>query len=238
MGAAQDKPQQCPAGSGSMLATHAPLLQAMSVVLASGSPRRRELLAVVLGPEVPFLVVPSGFAEDLPKGDDPEVYCMRTATAKGREVWSRCEAAASGAGGACAARSARQLVISADTIVVSPAGKVLEKPANAEEATQMLTELSGASHKVYTGVALFGNEKELSFCECTTVTFSKLTPAAIAAYVSSGDPFDKAGGYGIQGAAGAFVEKIDGCFFNVVGLPVNRLCRMLDTFLQSSMPGE
>mmetsp|Transcript_290 Transcript_290/g.822 ORF Transcript_290/g.822 Transcript_290/m.822 type:complete len:202 (+) Transcript_290:321-926(+) len=188
-----------------------------AVVLASGSPRRRELLQHVLPDGINFVVQPSSFAEDLPKGDDPAEYCAQTAFRKGEDV-------------AKLIGDEAQLIISADTVVVAD-GNVLEKPRDAAHATEMLRTLSGATHRVVTGCALFRGGRRKSFYETTEVTFSELSDETIAAYVASGEPYDKAGGYGIQGSAGAFVSGISGCYHNVVGLPMNRLAREIAAFL-------
>ncbi len=108
---------------------------------------------------------------------------------------------------------------------------MLEKPRDAQDAKEMLAALSGRTHHVLTGVALArardGREEIQSAIEDTAVTFAEISPEEIAVYVATGEPLDKAGAYAIQGRAGVFVERIEGCYFNVVGLPVPRLYRML-----------
>ena len=188
-----------------------------AIVLASGSPRRKELLAQMLPQGVDFVVRKSTFEEDLPKGADAAQYCVSTAAMKGEEV---CAAVA----------DPSQLIISADTVVVLE-NEVLEKPADGADAARMLSRLSGRSHSVVTGCALFHGGRRATFYERTAVTFSELSAEAIASYVATGDPLDKAGAYGIQGRAGAFVEKIEGCYYNVVGFPLNRLSREVASFL-------
>ena len=188
-----------------------------AIVLASGSPRRRELLGQMLPKDVDFVVQKSTFDEDLPKGDDAALYCVRTAEKKGEEV--------------CAAiNDPSRLIISADTVVVLD-NVVLEKPADEAHAVAMLRSLSGRSHDVVTGCALFHGGRATTFYERTAVQFSSLSDDAIAAYAATGDPLAKAGGYGIQGRAGAFVERVDGCYYNVVGFPLNRLSREIAAFL-------
>ncbi|KAI8984119.1 maf-like protein [Mycotypha africana] len=123
------------------------------------------------------------------------------------------------------------IVIGADTIVVKD-GHVLEKPKDATDAIRMLTQLSGTTHQALTGVQIFskapnGEVEKINFVEITDVTFKKLDLETIKAYVDSGEPFDKAGAYGIQGNASAFVDSIKGDYWNVVGLPRNRLCSEL-----------
>mgnify|MGYP001801229903 CR=1 FL=1 len=205
-----------------MLASATQALQAFSLVLASGSPRRRELLTQMLPSPITFRIETSGFAEDLDKAlyPEPSDYVMETARCKGIDVFGKCEDDA--------------LVIAADTVVVHQ-GKIMEKPHSEEEARSMLRSLSGQTHSVYTGVALFrkGHTPRLFF-ESTAVTFSQLDDDVIAAYVATGESMDKAGAYGAQGQAGCFVERFDGDYFNVVGLPMNRLSRELKSFILQS----
>lgn len=202
------------------------------VVLASASPRRAELLRQ-LG-ITKFEVRPSSFAEDLPKTTDGATYARATAWAKAKEVAALVveeEAEASD-------DPRNVLVIAADT-VVEVDSLILEKPSETDgglEGTEMLRRLSGRKHSVSTGVALVlvrkagrGEEESAtsskSFSETTVVRFADLPDSEIDAYVASGENLGKAGGYGIQGPAGAFVEGIQGCYFNVVGLPLHSLAR-------------
>ncbi|KAG8469637.1 hypothetical protein KFE25_006092 [Diacronema lutheri] len=198
-------------------------LTAFRIVLASASPRRVELMRENLGLEID--VRPSQFAEDLPKSDfaDAAAYCRETARQKATEVAARC----CGGDEAC---GRAQLVIAADT-VVSLAGRVLEKPRDESHAAEMLRSLSGGEHEVITAIALVlvpaergAPVREACVAEVTRVRFGDLSDSVIDAYIKTGEPMDKAGAYGIQGRAGAFVTSIDGCFFNVVGLPLSRLC--------------
>ena len=188
-----------------------------AIVLASGSPRRHELLGQVLPIGVDFVVRKSTFDEDLPKGDSPHAYCVETAARKGAEV---CDALG----------DPSRLVVSADTVVVRDS-VVLEKPRDAADARAMLRSLSGRTHDVVTGCALFYGGRTVRFHETTSVSFSALSDEAIDAYVATGDPLDKAGAYGIQGRAGAFVDRIDGCYYNVVGFPLNRFAAEVSAFL-------
>ena len=121
------------------------------------------------------------------------------------------------------------LVLAADT-VVSLDGRILEKPADEEEAFRMLRALSGRSHTVYSGVVMLYGGREVSRYEATDVCFRPLSDSEIAAYIATGEPMDKAGAYGAQGVASVFVERIDGDFFNVVGLPLCTLGKMLAEF--------
>lgn len=184
----------------------------MNIILASASPRRKELLEKA---GVRFSVI-TGNGEEKISSQDPQTVVRELSRAKAL----------------CAAKSLRPdtgeetLVIGADTIVVYD-GKILGKPADAEDAKKTLKELQDATHQVYTGVTFLHWKKDAwesrSFAECTDVTFYPVTDAEIAAYVSTGDPLDKAGSYGIQGPFGVYVKGIRGDYNNVVGLPVARL---------------
>ncbi|GMH85342.1 hypothetical protein TL16_g10198 [Triparma laevis f. inornata] len=122
------------------------------------------------------------------------------------------------------------LVIGSDTVVVHDS-KILEKPTSNEEAFAMLTSLSSQTHSVYTGVSLhllnIPSPITKTFHSTTSVKFSPLTPSDISSYIQTGEPMDKAGSYGIQGIGGQFVESINGCYFNVMGLPINRVCKLI-----------
>lgn len=179
------------------------------LVLASASPRRRELLAL-LG--VPFDVMVSAFDEEAvpTRGLTPAQWVMRLAEGKAR----------------AAARETGDpvVVIGADTTVVLD-GEYLNKPRDAADARAMLRRLSGRTHQVYTGVCVLEAQdgvvrRAVTNYAATFVTFDRLSEATIAAYVATGEPLDKAGAYGIQGAALAFIPAIQGDYFNVVGLPV------------------
>lgn len=180
------------------------------IVLASASPRRRELL-VMLGIK-DFEIIPADYEEPYPDGMAPgsavEYISMKKA-----------ESSAGKAPGG-------SVVLAADT-VVSLDGRILEKPADAEDARRMLRSLSGRKHTVYTGIAVIhGGERRSDHC-ATDVWFKPLSDAEIDAYVATGQPLDKAGAYGAQDMAALFVERVDGEFWNVVGLPLCRLGRLL-----------
>lgn len=181
-------------------------------MLASSSPRRRQLL-LQLGLE--FTVVPSR-VEERPTSEEPSEVVEKLAFTKAREV---------------AARVSDALVIGADTLVVLDR-KVLGKPTSPDEAVKMLLELQGKWHKVLTGVAVIDtcSGRAVVDHETTRVFMRQLTEAAIRAYVETGEPMDKAGSYAVQGLGAAIVEKVDGCFYNVVGLPVPKLCKILEEF--------
>lgn len=183
----------------------------MIIVLASASPRRRALLSHFT---TDFTVDPAVGPEDPPEVASPEETVKALASAKAAEV---------------AARHPDDLVIAADTIVELD-GIILGKPSDPDDACRMLRALSGREHRVYTGVAVIGaGGKSLCQAEKTRVFFRDMTDEEIRAYVASGEPLDKAGAYGYQGLAGLFVERIEGDYFNVVGLPLCRLGRMLGT---------
>ena len=181
-----------------LLRTH---LQTKSIVLASASPRRRELLAQI---GIQFKVIPSTFEENLSKEKSAQEYAELTALHKARQVYSSL---------CLETQDPPDIVIGADT-VVEHQGLILEKPDNAAHAKEMLQGLSGSKHSVHTGVAIVQSDREISFCETTTVCFMNFSDADIDEYIASGEPFGKAGAYGIQGKAAVFVESIQGCFYN------------------------
>lgn len=179
-----------------------------TLVLASASPRRRELLTAA---GFVFDVEVADVDERRHSGEAAEVYARRVALAKADAV---------------SARRPGTLVLGADTIVVVD-GDVLGKPVDDAEATAMLERLSGRAHRVLTAVALVGGEARLDALEETVVWMYALAPEEIAAYVQSGEPRDKAGAYGIQGLASRFIPKIEGSYTNVVGLPIAAVDRLL-----------
>ncbi len=173
-------------------------------ILASNSPRRRELLR---NAGFDFDVRPSGVEESRLPHESPEDFTRRLARDKALEVARQSEAGS--------------LVLGADTVVAVD-GEILEKPVDAVDAARMLLTLSGRTHRVITALCLIrAPERVLAWRhETTSVTFRKLTNEEIENYVASGEPFDKAGGYAIQGLASRFVPRVEGCYFNVVGLPI------------------
>ena len=184
----------------------------MAVILASGSPRRKELLTM-LGVRQ-FEVCPAKGEEHPPLNASPEEIVMALAASKAREV----AAARDGA--------PEDVIIAADTIVWQD-GKMLGKPRSAAEAEEMLLSLQGRTHEVYTGVAVIALGRENISFERTAVSFRPAEVAEIRAYIATGEPMDKAGAYGAQGIGSKFVSRIDGDFFNVMGMPVCRLYTML-----------
>ena len=185
----------------------------MEIVLASGSPRRRQLLEQI--GLTGFRVLPSDADESLPDGIAPGKAVERLSARKGAAVAAQARPGA--------------LVIAADTVVALD-GAILGKPRDRAEAEAMLTALSGRTHQVYTGVTLLQDGRRLTEHEVTAVTFRPLSPEEIAAYVSTGEPMDKAGAYGIQGLGALLVERLEGDYFNVMGLPLCRLGEMLAQF--------
>ncbi len=176
-------------------------------MLASQSPRRREILRLA---GIPFTVRVAEVDESVLAGESPAEYVQRLAAAKAGAVEA----------------SPDETVLGADTTVVID-GEILAKPADAPDACRMLAQLSGRRHEVLTGVCL--RRGAVATCEFVTtgVVFAPLTPVEIDEYVASGEPMDKAGAYAIQGLASKFVERIEGDYFNVMGLPVALVYRRL-----------
>jgi septum formation protein len=181
----------------------------MRLVLASGSPRRKELLAAA---GVSFDVAAVDVDETRQPDEDPSAYVERLARAKAQ---------------AAAPAHADRVVIGADTVVVVE-GEVLGKPRGADDAARMLRLLSGRAHEVLTGVAVLARGRVVTAVERTTVWFAPLSEREISWYVGSGEPLDKAGAYAIQALASRFVPRIDGSYTNVVGLPVTTVLELLD----------
>ncbi len=182
----------------------------MAVILASGSPRRRELMEML---EVKDLkIIPAKGEEHPPEGAGPEETVRALARAKCAEV------------GALAAPG--DIVVAADTIVWFD-GRIYGKPYSEREAFEMLSSLSGAAHEVYTGVAVLAGGEMHVEAERTRVHFRTIAPEEIRAYIATGEPMDKAGAYGAQGRGAVLVRGIEGDFFNVMGLPLCRLDAML-----------
>ncbi|MEO5742330.1 MAG: Maf family protein [Vicinamibacterales bacterium] len=180
----------------------------MRLVLASASPRRADLLRAA---GIPFEVFPVDIDEHFRMGEKPEHAVVRLAEAKATVA---------------AASYPDAIVIGADTTVVIR-GEALAKPTDAEDAARMLRLLSGRSHEVLTGVCLCGQGRRLLHVEPTRVRIAQLGESEIAWYVSTGEPFDKAGGYAAQGLASRFIEGIEGSYSNVVGLPISSVYELL-----------
>jgi septum formation protein len=193
----------------------------LTLVLASRSPRRADLLTVA---GLPFEICPAGDVESelaaslIDMDADPVAYTMALAEAKARDV---------------SVSKPGRLVLGADTVVVLD-GDILEKPTDKDDAVRLLTRLSGRRHTVISAVALVGGAagRTGAFAhEHTGVEFLSLTPASIERYVATGEPMDKAGAYGIQGYGAMMVRGVEGCYFNVMGLPLARLGELLKEVL-------
>ena len=180
------------------------------IILASASPRRRELLEKLGIPEL--LIRPAQGEERMPDTDDPSEIVRTLSRRKAEEIALGAEK--------------EDVVVAADTIVWLE-GEALGKPKDEADARAMLRRLSGRTHSVFTGVCVISGDQILSEAEESRVSFRPMSEKEIASYVSSGEPMDKAGAYGAQGLAGLFVERIEGSFSNVMGLPVCRLGNML-----------
>lgn len=178
------------------------------LILASNSPRRKELL---MQARLTFSVVASTIEEQVDRSLPPEQVVQRLALEKANDVFSRHQDA---------------VVIGADTVVVSD-GEILGKPLHRMDAKETLRLLSEQTHSVFTGVAIVSANGYVAFAEETKVTFWPLTDEEIDAYLDTGEPFDKAGSYGIQGLGALFVKEIAGDYFNVVGLPLSKTVREL-----------
>lgn len=184
----------------------------MKLILASASERRKELLSRITGE---FDIIVSDFDESSVKFEENcGDFVMKLANGKAMDVAQKI--------------GEESVVLGCDTIV-SINNQILEKPKDRDDAIGMLELLSGTTHKVYSGIAIVNTitKRVVSDYVCTYVKFSKLSEKQIIDYVDTGDPFDKAGAYGIQGRAGIFVEEIKGCYYSVVGLPINKVYKML-----------
>lgn len=187
----------------------------MKIVLASGSPRRRELMNYITED---FIVCTSNAEENLPYGIDPFKAAEYLAVQKAS---------------AAATERPDDIVIGCDTIVIVD-GKILGKPSGEEDARNMLRTLSGRTHDVVTGCAVACGGEIQSFSEKTGVSFYALSEEEIEEYLATGEPFDKAGGYGIQGKGALFVSGIKGDYYNVVGLPIAALSRKLREIIRQN----
>jgi len=185
-----------------------------NIILASASPRRRELMSQV---GIKFDVIPSNVDEEPLDGETPEEHVLRLAAEKARDVAGRMD----GAG--------ERWVIGSDTIVVADS-EIMGKPADRRDAVNMLKKLSGREHRVITAYCIINSDSrdELRRCVETLVRFRHLKDSEIEAYVDSGEPMDKAGAYAIQGLGSFMVEEIRGSYSNVVGLPICQVVEDLE----------
>lgn len=182
----------------------------MNWILASGSPRRRELLEMLGVPDL--TIRPATGPERATPGAGPEQTVRELSLHKAQEVAQTC--------------APEDIIIAADTIVYLD-GAILGKPRDHDDAARMLTALSGREHIVYTGVAVLRGGELRQAAERTAVRFRTLTPEEIERYIATGEPMDKAGAYGVQSLGALLVERIDGDFYNVMGLPVEKLGQCL-----------
>ncbi len=190
-------------------------LDNLKVVLASASPRRKELLSLIFNE---YDIRPADCDEALPEGIKAQEAVEYLSLIKNKATVEICDE--------------NSLVISADT-VVAVEGEILGKPQDKEDARRMISLLSGREHQVFTGVTLSLKGNFKTFSEKTDVVFYKLTDKEIEDYISTDEPYDKAGAYGIQGKAGLLVKAVNGDYYNVVGLPVARLKREITEFIEN-----
>jgi len=187
----------------------------MKFVFASNSPRRKEILSKF---NIDIKFVPHHFNEnEIDKNIEPHSYCKIISNKKADSIVDIYP---------------NQPILSADTIVLSPNKSIFEKPRNEQDAHRMLRALSGKKHQVLTGVSIIHKQAKInfSFTETTLVEFNNLRDEEIYYYIKHFEPYDKSGSYGIQGFSSIFVKSINGCYFNVVGLPVSRLFYFLKKF--------
>lgn len=183
------------------------------LILGSGSPRRRELLSLI----TPLFAIDTPEVdESLPEGLVPQRAVMTLAKKKAEAVAKH--------------HTENDIVIGSDTIVVLD-GEILGKPTDREDAKAMLRRLSGDTHRVFTGVCIHHSGKSETFYSEASVTFAEMTDGEIDEYLDTGEPFDKAGAYGVQGFGARYIKSIDGDYYAVVGLPVQQLYRELRKFL-------
>lgn len=191
--------------------------QQRRIILASTSPRRKELIASL---HLAFEVIPSHADEDTPPEWTPEQTVQELAMRKALAVYRGLEG-----------REQDAVIVGSDTVVVLD-GDILGKPVDEADAERMLSRLQGREHRVFTGVACIdaSNGQSMVQYRQTDVTMKELSEATIRAYVQTGEPSDKAGSYAIQGIGASLIERVEGCYFNVVGLPLSLLSDMLDGF--------
>ena len=182
----------------------------MSIILASGSPRRRELMEMLRVPDLK--IIPAKGEETAPQGAGPGELVMALASAKGHEVGAQC--------------APGDVIIAADTIVWVNGG-VFGKPHSPADAKRMLRALSGGTHEVHTGVCICRGRRAAATVETTVVHFSPIAEDDLCAYVRTPEPYDKAGAYAIQGHAALWCAGIEGCYYNIMGLPVHRTAQLL-----------
>jgi septum formation protein len=193
-------------------------VQAARLILASGSPRRRELLSQA---GYIFTVEAADVDESQREGEEAGAYVLRLAAEKAQAVYARIVASVE------AEEASGLIVLGADTSVVL-GEEILGKPVDADDARRMLRKLSGRTHRVLTGVAAVSHCGTISEVETTEVLFAQISEPELEAYCATTEPLDKAGAYGIQGYAARWIPRIDGCYFNVMGLPIARTVQMIE----------
>ncbi|HXE85013.1 MAG TPA: nucleoside triphosphate pyrophosphatase [Gemmatimonadales bacterium] len=181
------------------------------IVLASGSPRRKQLLEML---RIPFRVIPPDVDEHVLPGEKPDAYVTRLSRAKAEAV---------------VRRAPGEVILAADTTVVL-GGKIFEKPTSPANAVEMLLQLQGKTHEVLTAVAVAENGRLEQALDISKVTFRSSTPETLQAYVATGEPLDKAGAYAIQGLGAPLIERVEGDFFGVMGLPLRLALDLLAKF--------
>ena len=183
----------------------------MALILASGSPRRRELLALIT-PD--YQVRPSTVDESRITAPTPALLARELAAAKARDVAAACP---------------DDIVLGSDTVVDCD-GQVFGKPKDRQDVLRMLRALSGRAHRVHTGLCVCGGGRTAATVETTTVHFAPIPEAQLQAYADTAEPYDKAGAYAIQGRAAVWCSGIEGCYYNIMGLPVHRTAQLLAAF--------
>lgn len=173
------------------------------IILASASPRRKEILELA---DLKFDIMPSN-AQEITTKTAPNEVVMELASIKAKDIYKKSEK--------------QSMIVGADTVVAYQ-GQILGKPTDEADAKRMLTMLSGQTHEVYTGVCIIEDGKTKTFYEETKVTFYEISDEQIDHYIKTGEPMDKAGSYGIQGKAAVFIKGIEGDYYNVVGFPIAR----------------
>ncbi len=196
----------------------------MELILASGSPRRRELLAQA---GYAFRAQAADIVEDVRAGEDPIGYVTRLARQKAEAVYAAVSTEAGRNAGPNAEAADGLVVLGADTSVIVD-GLILGKPSDEEDAARILRMLSGRTHRVVTGVCVVTARGVQTAAEVTAVKFLTLSEEEIRGYIATGEPMDKAGAYGIQGRAARWIPRIEGCYFNVMGLPLALVCTLLE----------
>ena len=181
------------------------------IVLASGSPRRKQLLEML---QIPFRVIPPDVDEHVLPGEQADAYVTRLSRVKAEAV---------------VARAPDEVILAADTTVALK-GKIFEKPMSPQHAVEMLEQLQGQTHKVLTAVAVAANGKLEQALDVTRVTFRRADHATLEDYVATGEPLDKAGAYAIQGLGAPLIERVEGDFFGVMGLPLRLALDLLAKF--------